>query len=66
MIHVEGKILDEDLTFDVKSPERCNQVIKALHFFKPLVVISDDSDENKSSCLKECPGCPVKTEEINE
>jgi len=51
MLHVEGNILGDSLTFDVKTSERCHQIMKALQFFDP--------DPLKSSCSNGCVGCPV-------
>ena len=51
MLHVEGTILEDNLSFDVRTAERCHQIRKALQFF--------DINTNKSSCSKECLWCHV-------
>jgi len=59
MLHVEGNILDDTLNFDVKTPERCHQIRKAIQFFDP--------DPSKSSCSNGCTGCPVpKNFKVNQ
>ena len=52
MLHVEGSVLNNQITFDVNTSEKCHQVRKLFKgWFDPCV--------EESSCSKGCKGCQV-------